>query len=81
MFNRSFELDKLCTAESFDDGEICICLLEVLTLGTFKKRENSLSWEKNDKQISSGSPDRDYVTKQCTLSTGVKALDDGSDLD
>lgn len=48
MFNRSFELDKLCAAESFDDGEICICLLEVLTLGTFKKRENGLSWKKND---------------------------------
>lgn len=49
MFNRSFELDKLCAAESFDDGEICICLLEVLTLGTFKKnRENGSSWKKND---------------------------------
>lgn len=48
MFNRSFELDKLCAAESSDDGEICICLLEVLTLGTFKKRENGSSWKNND---------------------------------
>lgn len=48
MFNRSFELDKLCAAESFDDGEICICLLEVLTLRKFKKRENGSSWKKND---------------------------------